>query len=890
MRNIKFKFILSAIALSFTMLYGAGRWSYTNDLIIGNSGFECVGFPDGRIMIAGGLNDFGSYQIYEPTTGRWTSASLPAGSSHDLGILLYNGKVLYLDGNDFWFFQPDSNNWRSTGVSGPWSGWNCYTMLKDGRVLIIYDGVNCNLYDYTTNTLSATGATTIKRTNAVETLLPNGKVLISGGWGGGIGCKSCELYDPVSGVWSYTDSMTVKRTTHAGVLLPPPWNKVLMTGDTEPSDLYDLATNTWSATDTMEEPDATIEAIALLPNGKALVAGGSDLNICRVFDPDAEEWTTVDPMSIVRDHFSLAILYTGKILAMGTQASSFPRQCEIYDPSDGVWQVKSPTLITARQYATTTVLPIRHTANCSTNVLITGGENASGAALNSCELYNYSKQEVSSTGALGTARTHHTSVLLASVTEQVLASGGRNSGGALNSCEIFNLTTQVWSSTNAMTAARFDHSATLLTDGRVLVTGGEGSGGYLNSCETFNSGTWSPAGTMNIPRARHSTVLFADGKILVIGGETTGGTPTASCEIWDGSSWANAASMTTARSLHTATLLQSGKVLIVGGKGTGGTALNSCEIYDPTSNTWTQETDLNTARYAHNTILLYSGIVLVTGGTDGTNYLASSEVWDPAAELDRATGKHGWKLNANLAAGRAYHSSVLVPAAKPYVYTIGGYNGSMCLNSIEEYDFGLGYRSIWQSTITNYKSVTQISPTMNFTGTLLRGVSEADGGNYCHVASNDHPIISLVRTGGGNWQGNGGGEIMLMPHSVSWDSAHTNVTGLPSIAGYYRLWSIVNGIPCKWYLECSAGTEETKSDIGNQKTELKIWPNPFVSTTSIEYKVKSLESKDYKVQIYDISGKLVEETKNNTIGKNLKAGVYFVKIGELKPVKITKIK
>ncbi|MDD5529113.1 MAG: kelch repeat-containing protein [bacterium] len=881
---MKYKLTLIAFVLSVTAVYGS-RWSYTNDLIIGNSGFECVGLPDGRVMIMGGLNESGYYQTYSPSTGKWIRTVLPASSSHDLAILLYNGKVLYLDGNDFWFFQPDSNNWRSAGVSlASWSSWNCYTMLKDGRVLIIYDGQNCQLYNYLSNKLSATGATSIIHGTGVETLLPNGKVLMAGGWS--VGTKTCELYDPALGLWSLTDSMTVKRAAHVGVLLPPPWNKVLMTGKNTPSDLYDLATEKWSATDTMADPNKTIEALALLPNGKALVAGGTDVSTCRVFDPETEQWTTVDNMNTIRDHFSLSILYTGKVLAMGTQATGFPPQCEIYDPSDGIWQTKVEALNTARQYATTTILPIKHTANCSTNVLISGGENTGGTALSSCELYNYKNGIIAVTGSLNTARTHHTTVLLASTTGEVLAAGGKNTV-ALSSCEIFDQTTQVWNSTGAMAAARFDHSATLLGDGRVLVTGGEGAG-YLNTCEVFNSGAWSSAGTMTTARARHNAIILLNGNIMVIGGETTGGVPTATCEIWNGTDWTTvpAASMSTARSLHTATLLQSGKVLVVGGRGAGGTALNSCEIYDPDLNTWTAETNLNTARYGHNTIFLYSGIVLVTGGTDGTNYFASSELWDPAAELDRATGKHGWKVSANLGTGRAYHSSILVPYLKPYVYTIGGSNGGGALSSVEQYDIGLGYQSIWQSTITNYKSVTQISSTMNMSGTLLRGVSEADGGNYCHVASNDHPIISLVRAGGGNWQGNGGGEIMLMPHSTSWDSAHTNVVGLPTVSGYYRLWSIVNGIPCKWDWNCNAGKEETQnSNIKTQNAKLGISKNPFVQSTIINYQLQ--KESNVLLIVCDITGRTVKTLVNEEKpagsynldfnAKGLSTGIYFAK-------------
>jgi hypothetical protein len=415
----------------------------------------------------------------------------------------------------------------------------------------------------------------------------------------------------------------------------------------------------------------------------------------------------------------------------------------------------------------------------------------------------------------------------------------------------------------------------------VFVTGGQNSGGYINTCEVYSGGTWTSTGSMSTARARHSAILMLDGNILVIGGETAAGTPTNTCELWNGTTWTARASMATARSLHTATLLQSGKILVVGGKGTAGAALSSCEIYDPATNTWSAERNLNSARYAHNTILLYSGLVLVTGGqSTASTYLSSCEIWDPAAGY--SGGTHEWKVTASLTTKRAYHSSVLIPYLKPYIYTIGGFDGTSYLNSIEEYDVGLGYQAIWQSTITNYPSITPISPTMNITGTLFRGVSEADGGNYCHVASNDHPIISLVRVGGGNWQGNGGGEIMNMPNSTFWDTTHTNVSlSMSDFQGYYRLWSIVNGIPCKWYKECQpTGIEEKSLDL--QIKDLMVYPNPATSKGGVEFYFSAYSPQPLTLKIYDCAGKLIKEIQHTDTGRTskiklngLKPGIYF---------------
>jgi N-acetylneuraminic acid mutarotase len=65
------------------------------------------------------------------------------------------------------------------------------------------------------------------------TLLPNGKVLVSGGYNGTAALGSAELYDPAScsgttGSWSSTGSLTTARYNHTATLLQN--GKVLVSG------------------------------------------------------------------------------------------------------------------------------------------------------------------------------------------------------------------------------------------------------------------------------------------------------------------------------------------------------------------------------------------------------------------------------------------------------------------------------------------------------------------------------------------------------------------------------------------------------------------------------------------------------------------------------------
>ena len=76
----------------------------------------------------------------------------------------------------------------------------------------------------------STGSLASARSGATATSLPNGKVLVVGGYSDFAqnGLLSAELYDPASGTWTATGSLATGRSGHTATLLPN--GKVLVVG------------------------------------------------------------------------------------------------------------------------------------------------------------------------------------------------------------------------------------------------------------------------------------------------------------------------------------------------------------------------------------------------------------------------------------------------------------------------------------------------------------------------------------------------------------------------------------------------------------------------------------------------------------------------------------
>src|SRR5439155_23733596 len=142
------------------------------------------------------------------------------------------------------------------------------TTFRDTTLL-----ASAELYDPVTGTFTPTGDMVDGRTSPTATLLNNGKVLITGGYGRDVPHTVDELYDPATGAFNRVDMASAG--SKASALFD---GRILIVGGLYSSTglLYDPATHTPESVGSLARPLPLFAHTAtLLPTGKVLIAGGN---------------------------------------------------------------------------------------------------------------------------------------------------------------------------------------------------------------------------------------------------------------------------------------------------------------------------------------------------------------------------------------------------------------------------------------------------------------------------------------------------------------------------------------------------------------------------------------------------------------------------------------
>ena len=351
-------------------------------------------------------------------------------------------------------------------------------------------------------TFTPTGDMTTAREGHTATLLPNGKVLIAGGWQSVPGAQNCtgqlhdrgyflecvllltsaELYDPLTGTFAATGNMTTAHLSHTATLLPN--GKVLIDWGSS-AELYDPSTGTFAAIDDMNTGSDTA---TLLSNGKVLFTGLP----AKLYDPAGSTLVATGAYAGTGGSVVTAtLLPDGKVLiAAGPGCCDSAGRTELYDPGAGTFSLTAPIFTQSESSFTATLLT-------NGKVLVAGGDFVGGDdtyAISAGE-YDPSTGTFTATGNMTTARRDQTATLLPDGT--VLIAGGDFAAGT--SAELYGLATGTFSGTGNMITPRFLHTATLLLDGTVLMTGGlPYSTATTSSAELYHPAAFQATPTVRI--------------------------------------------------------------------------------------------------------------------------------------------------------------------------------------------------------------------------------------------------------------------------------------------------------------------------------------------------------------------------------------------------------
>jgi hypothetical protein len=323
-------------------------------------GYSCPNGPFPTFLSGG--------ELFNPVLGTFTPATggLADGKSGLEGVTLADGTLLFAGGYGFGQLGPDEHgitSWPSADLFLPSIG--AYT---------------------------PTGPLSTSRDGSTLTLLPDGRILVAGGYSyqAEAVLGSAEIYDPESGTFSLVAAaMTAAREGHCAVLLPA--GQVLLLGGapTAFAERYDPVGGTFTSTlGSMIQPRDGATA-TLLPDGKVLVCAGylhGTVNLlasAELYDPSTDRFTpTSGSLNVPRSGCQAILMPNGKVLLIGGNSGSGDPLVngEWYDPATGAFTLV-PYLETSRAGFSATLLG-------SGQVLVAGGATSTGQTSASAGLFD----------------------------------------------------------------------------------------------------------------------------------------------------------------------------------------------------------------------------------------------------------------------------------------------------------------------------------------------------------------------------------------------------------------------------------------------------------------------------------------------------------------------
>ncbi|WP_441288618.1 kelch repeat-containing protein [Sorangium sp. KYC3313] len=688
---------------------------------------------DGRVLVAGGepMSSFSRYddalssaELYDPATGTWTAAaSMGSARSMHTATLLSNGKVLVVGGSNGAYgsvplataevYDPAANVWTAVPpMDTPRLG-HTTTPLPDGRVLVaggtptgsaLHAIASCAIYDPALNAWSAGGSMHRARSSHEATLLLDGKVLVSGGYGRETDTTT-ETYDPVADAWTPGAPMLSSHMSHAGMLLPGGEVLLLDRIGWGIDQIYSPATGAWrfvSSSGWDARFDLGGQHALLLADGRALMTGGITVEAdscgtisCEPFPPSFFFYDTVGIYDVATDSWSMGpgmnggrgdhtatLLLDGTVLVTGGT---------VY--ADEAWTFYATNGVERLEFAVVPGAPCGSSLDC-------GGRACAGAPVDDgapCDDGNAcTRADACQSGACAGADPVACAAPADACQTPFCDPATGRCEGALAPwgapCDDGTACTQGETcdagACVGKTSVVCEASAPCRASACDAATGAcvESARPDGAPCDDGDACTLADAcqagacaGAPEVCPVRSS--CFAPGACVPSSGFCPTSTPLPDgtpCPDPTSSAWAPAAPVPDGLyDAHSSTLLPDGTVLIAGGEAPtpegGRVQVDRAVRYDPASDTWTPTGAMLHARARPTATLLPDGTVLVAGGAPVT---AAAERYDPA------TG--AWSAAAPMNVARRAHAAVLLPNGN--VLVVGGFDGSSSERSAEQYD------------------------------------------------------------------------------------------------------------------------------------------------------------------------------------------------------------
>jgi hypothetical protein len=280
--------------------------------------------------------------------------------------------------------------------------------------------------------LVSAAAMSTARVAHTATALPDGRVLVAGGFSEEGSARGAEVYESDAGRFTALPSMIARRHSHTATLLP---------------------------------------------DGKVLIAGGygegtATLSTAEVFDPSTNSFAPTGSLLAARAGHVAVLIENGKVLIAGGLGPGwhFLSSAELYDPATGGFSRTGSMTVARESHVAVRLLDGR--------VLIAGGHRDRRAAITlyrSAETYDLTTGVFSRVGDMGIRRHKHDAVLL--LNGKVLITGGsdeRDNRGVYDSSELFDPKTGTFTAGPRMKLGRYKHAQSnlVLPSGLVLIAGG----------------------------------------------------------------------------------------------------------------------------------------------------------------------------------------------------------------------------------------------------------------------------------------------------------------------------------------------------------------------------------------------------------------------------------